>query len=55
MIDLERELMPDWLMRSADQPDALEQASLNYLEKTVTQLKGTVQLWNCLSESIGQN
>ena len=49
MIDLERELMPDWLMRYADQPDALEQASLNYLEKSVTQLKGTVQLWNCLS------
>lgn len=49
VIDFEKELLPEWVLQMADNFDALQQATVNFIERSVTHLKGTVQLWNCIS------
>lgn len=49
LIDFETELLPEWVLNFSDHFDALQQASINFVERTVSHLKGKAQLWNCMS------
>ncbi len=49
LIDFKKELLPDWILEDENDFDSLQHFALNYVERTVSRLRGTVQLWNCMS------
>ncbi len=49
MIDFRQRLMPHWLYLLEDDFEAFLSAIISFAERTVKELKGTVQLWNCAS------
>ena len=49
LIDFEKELLPTWMTTVAGDFESLQQVALNYVEQTISKLKGSVQLWNCIS------
>lgn len=49
LIDFEKEFLPGWVTNLETDFDSLQHVALNYIEQTISHLKGSVQLWNCMS------
>ncbi len=49
LVDFEEELLPEWILQTDVNFDSLHHAAINYVERTINSLRGSVQLWNCLS------
>lgn len=47
LIDFRERLMPHWLYLLEDDFEAFLSAASNFVEKTVSKFRGSVQLWNC--------
>ena len=47
LIDFRERLLPHWLYLLEDDFDAFLSAACQYVDRTVQQLRGKVQLWNC--------
>ncbi len=47
LLDFREKLMPHWLYLLEDDFDALLSSVVQFVEKTVTKFRGSVQLWNC--------
>ena len=49
LLDFRERLLPHWLYLLEDDFESFQSAVCQFVDKTVTRLKGTVQLWNCAS------
>lgn len=49
LIDFRERAMPHWLYLLEDNFEALLASIITFAERTITELRGTVQLWNCAS------
>ena len=47
LLDFRERLLPHWLYLLEDDFESFHSAVCQFAEKTVTKLRGTVQLWNC--------
>jgi hypothetical protein len=47
LVDFRRDLMPHWLYLLEDNFDSFLASVVQFVEKTVTKFRGSVQLWNC--------
>jgi hypothetical protein len=47
LIDFRQRLMPHWLYLVEDDFESFLSAVLEFVERTVSELRGSVQLWNC--------
>ena len=49
LLDFREKLLPHWLYLLEDDFESFQSAVCQFVDKTVTRLRGTVQLWNCAS------